>query len=143
MTKPPEEPTMSDVLARADADHHADVMATAIETLEQEASDAAPPAIPTDEFVYNTETTEVARTFTGQIERLSRLIKEDDEEIAFNEKERDRLMHELQLRFEAEADSIIGNCRQSNQIVIARRKDRANARGAVQKVVDALQEGKQ
>ena len=89
-------------------------------------------------FSYDTETTEVARTFVNQIDRLTRLIVEDDEEIEFVEKERDRQMHELQLRFEREQDDIMNNARQGVEIAGARRKDRFNARAAVQKVVDEL-----
>jgi len=139
MPKP--EPTMTDVLNRAAADHNADIMASAIETLDTEAAaveQQAPPA--PAPYVYNTETTEVARTFVNQIDRLSRLISEDDAEIEFNEKDRDRLIHELQVRFEEEQDAILSNCRQANAIAMARRSDRVNARGAIQRTVDALQE---
>src|SRR5215217_3820870 len=137
------EPTMTDVLNRAEADHNADIMANAIETLDTEAAavEQAPPPAPTPApYHYNTETTEVARTFVNQIDRLSRLIHEDDTEIEFNEKERDRLIHELQVRFEEEQEAVLSNCRQANSIAMARRADRVNARGAIQRTVDALQE---
>jgi len=134
---------MTDVLNRAEADHNADIMANAIETLDTEAAavEQAPPPAPTPApYHYNTETTEVARTFVNQIDRLSRLIHEDDTEIEFNEKERDRLIHELQVRFEEEQEAVLSNCRQANSIAMARRADRVNARGAIQRTVDALQE---
>src|SRR5215217_4315379 len=119
------EPTMTDVLNRAEADHNADIMANAIETLDTEAAavEQAPPPAPTPApYHYNTETTEVARTFVNQIDRLSRLI------------------HELQVRFEEEQEAVLSNCRQANSIAMARRADRVNARGAIQRTVDALQE---
>jgi phosphoenolpyruvate-protein kinase (PTS system EI component) len=132
------EPTMTDVLNNADqaATHIAEVT----RQLEVSAGVDDAPALSPAPFVYQTETQEVARNFISQIERLSRLLAEDDDEIAFLDKERDRTMHEAQLRFEEEQDAILNNHRQASEIVMARRADRANARGAVQKVVDNLQQ---
>lgn len=127
MTKP----EMTDVLANTDAAIAQDQVDSAITTLEQE----APPPAP---YVYETETQEVSRSFTNQIGRLSRLISEDDQEIDFVEKDRDRQMHELQMRYEQEQEAILNNSRQALEIVNARRRDRVNARGAIQHTIDAL-----
>lgn len=127
-------PEMTDVLANTDAATAQDQVDSAITTLDAEAG-AQPPA----PYVYDTETTEVARSFTNQIGRLSRLVVEDDQEIEFVEKDRDRQMHELQMRYEQEQEAILNNSRQALEIVNARRRDRVNARGAIQKTIDALQ----
>lgn len=127
-------PEMTDVLANTDAAIAQDQIDSAVATLDAEAG-AQPPA----PYVYDTETQEVARSFTNQIGRLSRLISEDDGEIDFVEKERDRQMHELQVRFEQEQEAILNNSRQALEIVNARRLDRFNARSAIQHTIDALQ----
>lgn len=114
----------------ADAQSQVD---TAVAALDQAADQ--PPA----PYAYDTETTEMARTFVNQIDRLNRLISEDDTEIAFTEKDRDRRIHELQVRFEEEQNAIISDAAQMIAIANARRTDRVNARNAAEKVVEALQ----
>lgn len=123
---------LSEIISGADAAQSQ--VDSAVAALDAEAS-AQPPA----PYVYDTETQEVARSFTNQIGRLSRLISEDDGEIDFVEKDRDRQMHELQMRYEQEQEAILNNSRQALEIVNARRRDRVNARGAIQKTIDALQ----
>lgn len=108
---------------------------TAVAALDQAAGNIPAP------YVYDTETTEMARTFVNQIDRLNRLISEDDTEIAFTEKDRDRRIHELQLRYEEEQNAILNDAAQMIAIANARRTDRVNARNAAEKVVEAMRSG--
>jgi hypothetical protein len=91
-------------------------------------------------LVYNTETTEAARTLIGQVDRLNRLIKEDDDELAHLADEYSRQVDELERRYEEERAALMEASEEAGAHIRERRADRERARRAFQAVIDGLQQ---
>lgn len=129
MAKP--EPTMSDVLTQATEQIAMDGAEAAIETVEQ-----APTPAP---FVYDTESTEMARMLINQIDRLGRLLSEDDAELDHIGSEYLRQHDDIVRRHDEELKALFDARQEAERIVRARRADREHAQSAARHTVQGLQ----
>lgn len=91
-------------------------------------------------IIYNTETTEAARTLLNQVGRLDRLISEDDSELAHIADEYSRQSDDIERRYEDERRSLMEASSNASELVRERRRDRETARAAFNRVLDGLQE---
>lgn len=104
----------------------------------QDEPQASAPSVP--HIDYNTETTEAARALIGQIDRLNRLITEDDAEQVYLDSEHDRQTIELAQRHAQEQQALNEAHTNAVTLIAARRADRTAARDAYEAVVSGLQQ---